>query len=168
MINSEDKEKFADINPELDEFIPKETISFPSFILVNNNNINNIEQLRKIKEEILSFDFVNDVVYDEKAYTMFFDKKELLNKYKNIFKVIFYVIIFLFILKLLFFLIKDLYKDIMFELGGGILLGIFAYMIICLRTVFSQSSIFILNWQVLYIIIPLSLMFTLLTKESNA
>ena len=168
MITAEDQDKFAQINPELDDVVPKESMIFPTFILVNDNKINSMEELNKIKEDLLTLDFVDDVVYDQKAYTMFFDTKELLNKYKSIFKVVFCIIIFLFVLKFLFFVIKELYRDIVWEIGSGILLSIFAYMIICLITVFNQSSIFILNWQILYVLIPLSLMVTLLTKESNA
>lgn len=168
MVTSADYDKFEQINPELDEVVPKESISFPNFILVNENNINSIEELNKIKEDLLALDFVDDVVYDQKAYTMFFENKETLNIYKNIFKVIFCIIIFLFVLKFLFFVIKDLYRDIIWEIGSGIMLGVFAYMIICLITVFNQNPVFLLNWQILYVLIPLSLMFTLLTKESNA
>lgn len=168
MVTSADYDKFEQINPELDEVVPKESMSFPNFILVNENNINSIEELNKIKEDLLALDFVDDVVYDQKAYTMFFENKETLNIYKNIFKVIFFIIIFLFILKFLFFVIKELYRDIIWETGSGIVLGVFAYMIICLITVFNQNPVFLLNWRILYVLIPLSLMFTLLTKESNA
>jgi hypothetical protein len=168
MVTSADYDKFEQINPELDEVVPKESMSFPNFILVNENNINSIEELNKIKEDLLALDFVDDVVYDQKAYTMFFENKETLNIYKNIFKVIFCIIIFLFVLKFLFFVIKELYRDIIWETGSGIVLGVFAYMIICLITVFNQNPVFLLNWRILYVLIPLSLMFTLLTKESNA
>lgn len=168
MITSENQDKFAQINPELDDVVPKESMIFPAFILVNDNKINSKKELNKIKEDLLALDFVDDVVFDQKAYTMFFETKELLNQYKSIFKVVFCIIIFLFVLKLLFFLIKELYKVIMKEIGSGIILGILSYMIICLITVFNQDPVFILNWQILYVLIPLSFMFTLLTKESNA
>ncbi len=168
MITSDDQDKFAQINPELDDVVPKESMIFPTFILVNDNKINSMEELNRIKEELVALDFVDDVVYDQKAYTMFFDKKALLNNYKDIFKIVFCIIIFLFVLKFLFFVIKELYRVIMQEIGSGILLGVLAYMIICLITVFNQSPVFILNWQILYVLIPLSFMFTLLTKESNA
>ena len=168
MITSENQDKFAQINPELDDVVPKESMIFPAFILVNDNKINSKKELNKIKEELLALDFVDDVVFDQKAYTMFFETKELLNQYKSIFKVVFCIIIFLFVLKLLFFLIKELYKVIMKEIGSGIILGVLSYMIICLITVFNQDPVFILNWQILYVLIPLSFMFTLLTKESNA
>ena len=168
LIDSGNSEKFSEINPELDNIIPKESIFFPTFILANIKNINNLNELENLKNEILNIDNVEDFVYDQKAYKIFFDNKELLNKYKKVFKFIFFIIIFLFVLKLLFFLIKNLYRDILFEVCCGLLLGLCAYAIICLITIFNQSNIFILSGQILYIINPLSSMLTLLTKESNA
>ncbi|MBR3627646.1 MAG: hypothetical protein IKN42_02225 [Elusimicrobia bacterium] len=168
VINSTDSDKFTEINPELDNYIPKEEINFPDFILANITDINDMGELENLKNEILSFENVEDFVYDQKAYKMFFDYKHLLNKYKKIFKIIFIVIIFLFVLKLVFFMIKNLYKDILLEIGCGLLMGLVAYAIICLAPTFHQDNIFILSGQVLYILIPFSSMFTLLTKESNA
>lgn len=168
IVNSTDSDKFAEINPEVDDVVPKEAIKFPNFILANIKDINNINELEILKNEILNIEKVEDFVYDQKAYKIFFDNKILLNKYKEIFKVIFFVIIFLFILKLLFFIIKNLYRDIVSEIIGGLLIGFVAYAIICLVPMFNQDNIFILSGQVLYILIPFSSMFTLLTKESNA
>ena len=168
LIDSGNSEKFAEINPELDNVIPKESMFFPSFILANINDVNNLNELENLKNEILNIENVEDFVYDQKAYKIFFDNKTLLNKYKKVFKFIFFTIIFLFVLKLLFFIIKNLYKDILFEIVGGLLIGLCAYAIICLVTIFNQSNIFILSGQILYIIIPFSSMLTLLTKESNA
>ena len=168
IVNSTDLDKFSEINSELDNVIPKESINFPNFILANIVNINNINDLENLKKEILNIEEVEDFVYDQKAYKMFFDHKQLLNKYKKIFKLIFVTTIFLFILKLLFFMIKSLYKDILLEIVYGLLIGLVSYAIICLAPIFHQDNIFILNGQILYIIVPLSSMFTLLTKESNA
>ena len=168
IINSTDFNKFVEINSELDNIVPKEVINFPNFILANIININNISELENLKNEILNIEIVEDFVYDKKAYTMFFDKKQLLNKYKKIFKNIFIMIIVLFVLKILFFMIKSLYKDILLEICCGLLMGLIAYVLICLATTIYQDNIFILSGQVLYIIIPFSSMFTLLTKESNA
>ena len=167
LISSEDSERFNNINPELETVIPKEAMSFPSFILANGVNINDLNELKSVKSDLLNFDFIEDVVYDQKAYKMFFDNKILLNKYQKVFRIIFYVIIVIFFLKFLFYVIKSLYKDILFEMSCGILLGLCAYAIICLITIFNQSSIFMLSGQVLYILIPLSSMITLVTKESN-
>lgn len=168
IINSTDFDKFAEINSEIDNVIPKEAVIFPNFILANIININNINELERLKNEILSVENVEDFVCDKKAYTMFFDNKQLLNKYKKIFKIVFVVIIFLFVLKLLFFMIKSLYKDILLEILCGFFMGLAAYVIICLAMTFHKDNIFILSVQILYIIVPLSSMFTLLTKESNA
>ncbi len=166
-VNYYDSEKFSQINPELEDTIAKDAILFPSFMLATTKNIDSFTELKKLKEDLLSLEFINDVVYDQKAYKMFFDNRELLNKYNKVFRIIFYVIIVIFFLKFLFYVIKSLYKDILFEMSCGILLGLIAYAIICLITIFNQSNIFMLSGQILYILIPLSSMITLVTKESN-
>ncbi len=167
-VNSADSEKFDEINSEINGTIPKESITFPSFLLANITNINSLKELESLENEILSIENVEDFVYDRKAYKMFFDNRELLNKYKKVFNFIFFIIIFLFVLKFLFFVIKSLYREILIEIAGGVLISLCAYAIICLVTVFNQSNMFILSGQVLYIVMPLSSMLTLLTKESNA
>lgn len=167
IVNSTDLDKFSEINSELDNVIPKESINFPNFILANIVNINNINDLENLKKEILNIEEVEDFVYDQKAYKMFFDNRILLNRYKKVFKIVFYLIIVIFFLKFLFYILKTLYKDILFEMSCGILLGLCAYAIICLITIFNQNNIFMLSGQVLYILIPLSSMVTLVTKESN-
>ena len=83
IINSTDFDKFSEINSELDNTIPKESVSFPDFILANIINVNSINELESLKKEILSIEKVEDFVYDQKAYKMFFDNKQLLNKYEN-------------------------------------------------------------------------------------
>lgn len=167
LVSSEDSERFNNINPELESFVPKEAMIFPSFILANGININSLKELQSVKNDLLNFEFIEDVVYDQKAYKMFLDNRILLNKYKKIFKIFFCLMIIVFVLKILFFIIKNLYKDILTEIGFGILAGLCAYAIICLTTIFNQDPIFMLSGQVLYVIIPLSSMVSLLTKESN-
>jgi hypothetical protein len=166
-ISSADSFKFNQINPEFENVVPKESMSFPSFILANIVNVDNLKELEKLKEELLNLDFVTDVVVDNKAFKMFFEDKEILDKYKKIFKIIFCLMLIVFILKILFFLIKSLFKDILLEFVFGALLGLLAYAVICLITIFNQDTVFMLNVQVLYIVVPLSFMVTLLTKEAN-
>lgn len=167
LVSSEDSERFHNISPELENIVPKEAMIFPSFVLANGININNLDELKSIKIDLVTLEFIEDVVYDQKAYKMFFDNRILLNKYKKVFKIAFYLIIVIFFLKFLFYILKTLYKDILFEMSCGILLGLCAYAIICLITIFNQNNIFMLSGQVLYILIPLSSMVTLVTKESN-
>jgi len=167
LVSSEDSARFNDINPELETVVPNEAMVFPSFVLANGVNINSLDELKSIKIDLVNLEFIEDVVYDQKAYKMFFDNRILLNKYKKVFKTVFYLIIVIFFLKFLFYILKTLYKDILFEMSCGILLGLCAYAIICLITIFNQNNIFMLSGQVLYILIPLSSMVTLVTKESN-
>ncbi len=166
-VNSYDSDKFSKINPELETVIPKDAIVFPSFMLANIMNMDALAELEKLKSELLNLDFINEIVYDQKAYKMFFDNKMLLNKYHKIFRIVFYAIIAVFFLKLLFYILKGLYKDILFEMFCGILLGLCAYALICLATIFKQNDIFMLSGQILYVLVPLSSMITLVTKESN-
>ena len=166
-INSFDNSKFLEISSYIEKDVLKEIINFPHFIIADRSNINSFYELENFKNELLSLEFAEDVVYDQKAYKMFFDNKELLDTYQKIFLVIFYVMIFLFVLKLLFFIIKNLNREILFEIGYGILLGLIAYIVICLITIFNHNSVFVLDWQVLYMVLPLSSMFCLLTKETN-
>lgn len=167
LVSSEDSARFNDINPELETVVPNEAMAFPSFVLANGVNINSLDELKSIKIDLVNLEFIEDVVYDQKAYKMFFDNRILLNRYKKVFKIVFYLIIVIFFLKFLFYILKTLYKDILFEMSCGILLGLCAYAIICLITIFNQNNIFMLSGQVLYILIPLSSMITLVTKESN-
>ena len=167
LVSSEDSARFNDINPELETVVPNEAMVFPSFVLANGVNINSLDELKSIKIDLVNLEFIEDVVYDQKAYKMFFDNRILLNKYKKVFKIVFYLIIVIFFLKFLFYILKTLYKDILFEMSCGILLGLCAYAIICLITIFNQNNIFMLSGQVLYVLIPLSSMVTLVTKESN-
>lgn len=167
LVSSEDSARFNDINPELENVVPNEAMVFPSFVLANGVNINSLDELKSIKIDLVNLEFIEDVVYDQKAYKMFFDNRILLNRYKKVFKTVFYLIIVIFFLKFLFYILKTLYKDILFEMSCGILLGLCAYAIICLITIFNQNNIFMLSGQVLYILIPLSSMVTLVTKESN-
>jgi len=167
LVSSEDSARFNDINPELETVVPNEAMVFPSFVLANGVNINSLDELKSIKIDLVNLEFIEDVVYDQKAYKMFFDNRILLNKYKKVFKTVFYLIIVIFFLKFLFYILKTLYKDILFEMSCGILLGLCAYAIICLITIFNQNNIFMLSGQVLYVLIPLSSMVTLVTKESN-
>lgn len=167
-IDSSSFEKLVEINPELKDVVPEETVLLPNIVLLNNISVNSYEKLEELRNNLLELDFVQDVIYDVKAYNIFFKYKNLFEEYKKIFKIIFFVILFIFILKFLFFILKSLYKDILFEVVYGIVEAFIAYTIICLFLVFEQNTIFILNWHILYFIVPLSSMISLITKESNA
>lgn len=161
-------DKILEITPELSSVVNNDFITFPRFVVVKNLLVNSVEEIEQLKNEILQLDFVEDFVYDQKAYKMFFDNKRNLNSYKNIFYYCFVFICVIFILKFLFFMLKGLFKDIFIEIISGGALGLVAYALICLvAPFFNQSQNFILDWQVLYVVVPLSFMITLLTKESN-
>ena len=72
LVSSEDSARFNDINPELETVVPNEAMVFPSFVLANGVNINSLDELKSIKIDLVNLEFIEDVVYDQKAYKMFF------------------------------------------------------------------------------------------------
>lgn len=167
-IDSSSFEKLIEINPELEEIVPNETVLLPNIVLLNNVSVENYENLEELKNELLELDFVQDVVYDVKAYKLFFKYKMLFEEYRKIFSVTFFAVILIFVLKVLFFMLKSLYKDILSEIVYGMFAGFAAYAVICLCSIIEQNVLFILDWHVLYFIVPLSSMISLITKETNA
>lgn len=162
------KDKFLEITPELENVINNDFMTFPKFVIVNNVLVNSVEEMEQLKKEILQIEFVEDFIYDKKVYKMFCDNKKLLNSYKEIFYYCFIVVCMIFVIKFIFYILKGFYKEVCFELSSGLVLGLLACALICLSApLFNQNQIFILDWQVLYIVVPLSFMTTLLTKESN-
>jgi cell division protein FtsX len=162
------KDKFLELTPELENVIKNDFMTFPRFVIANNVSVNSIEEIEQLKSEILQKDFVEDFIYDKKAYKNFYDTKKLLNDYKKIFYYCFITICVIFMIKFIFYILKGFYRDIYIELLIGLIISLLTYAIICILALFfNQNHIFILDWQVLYIIVPLSFMTTLLTKESN-
>ena len=45
-VNCYDSEKFSEINPELEDVIPKDAILFPSFMLASTEDINTFQELK--------------------------------------------------------------------------------------------------------------------------
>ena len=168
-IDADSFNKFAEENSALAEFVPKETFTMPAFALVNNVKVKNFNELNNLKKELLEADFIDDVTYDEQAYKLLFKYKSLFSAYRDFCTMLFLVMTVILILKILLFTVKGLIKDVFLEMGFGILAALFAYIAVCLALIIdSSNSIFILDYHILYVVIPLSLMIYLVTKESNA
>ena len=72
------------------------------------------------------------------------------------------------IFKVLLFAVKGLAGDIFFEAGLGILASLLAYAFMCIAfAVYPDNNIFALDYHVLFVAVPLSLMINLITKEAN-
>ena len=162
------KDKFLEITPELENIIDNDFVSFPKFITADNVLVQSVEEMEQLKSEILKIEFVEDFIYDEKAYRKFCDNKKLLNDYQKIFYYCFIFLCTIFAVKFIFYILKCFYRDICFEFLSGLILCLLACAIICLiAPLFNKNQIFIIDWQVLYIVAPISFMVTLLTKETN-
>lgn len=160
--------KAVELNPELSEIFSQEEIHYPAYVLANKPNVKNIKALEDIKNEIKLLDFVDDVAYDNKAYTLLFDNLSLVCKYNKVFIIFLILGVIIFLAKLVLFCLKKQFKNILMDLFIGFAISLFAYIVICLVAVISKNPIFVLNWQILYFILPLGMIMSFITKETNA
>ncbi len=160
-------DKFIEQSPELKDIALKEISHIPAFVTVNNLKAVSISEMENLKEELLKEDCIDDVVFDAKAYGIFFKYKKLFTKYREIFSFVFFIISAIFILKVLFFTIKGLYKSIFVEVLGGAVSAVAAYAVICLFMIADNDAVFVLDWKILYYVVPLGCMLSLITKEAD-
>ncbi|MDD2524410.1 MAG: hypothetical protein PHG84_04125 [Endomicrobiaceae bacterium] len=160
--------KAVELNPELVNITPENTISYPCYVLVNNVSAVNMQQLEEIKTEISSIVFVKDVVYDVKAFELFFNNINLLLNYEKIFYYISFFIVIVFFSKLILFILKKKFREIIYEILYGCFSALFGYVIICICAAMIHNSIFILDWHILFILIPFGAIISFMMKESNA
>ena len=161
-------DKAVELNPELLEIFSQEEIHYPAYVLANRPKVKNIKNLEDIKTEIKLLDFVEDVAYDKKAYSLFFDNLNLFLKYKKILICLFVFGFIIFLAKLMWFCLKRSFKDILTELLFGFLISVISYVVICLFAVIGKNPILVLDWQILYLIVPLGMIISFVAKETNA
>lgn len=167
-IDADSFEKFASSNPELAEFVPKENFVMPAFILVNNVKVKNLSELERLQKEFTDIDFIDEVICDIPAYKLFFKYKNLFETYRDLFTMLFLIITVMLILKILLFAIKGLIGELFFETGLGILASLLAYAAICFALIaYPENNIFVLDYHILYVVVSLSVMINLITKETN-
>lgn len=161
-------DKAVELNPELLEIFSQEEILYPAYVLANRPKVKNIKNLEDIKTEIKLLDFVEDVAYDKKAYSLFFDNLNSFLKYKKILIFLFVFGFIIFLAKLMWFCLKRSFKDILTELLFGFLISVISYVVICLFAVIGKNPILVLDWQILYLIVPLGMIISFVAKETNA
>jgi cell division protein FtsX len=160
--------KAVELSPELSEIFSQEEIHYPAYILTNKPNANDIKTLENIKTELKLLEFVDDVSYDKKAYSLFFENLNLVYQYKKILIIIFIAGFVIFVLKFILFCLKKSFKTILSDLAFGFMISILAYVFVCLLAIINKSSVFVLDWHILYLILPLGMIMSFITKETNA
>lgn len=160
--------KAVELSPELSEIFSQEEIHYPAYILTNKPNANDIKTLENIKAELKLLEFVDDVSYDKKAYSLFFENLNLVYQYKKILIIIFIAGFVIFVLKFILFCLKKSFKTILSDLAFGFIISILAYVFVCLLAIINKSSVFVLDWHILYLILPLGMIMSFITKETNA
>ncbi|MEA5000898.1 MAG: hypothetical protein VB017_03310 [Endomicrobiaceae bacterium] len=160
-------DKAVELNPELKNVVPENTISYPCYILVNNVSAENMQQLEEIKDHLSSLSFVKDVVYDAKAFEMFYKRTDLLSVYEKIYYVISLFIMTVFLIKLSLAVIKKEFKEIISETAYGCLSALAGYVIICIFAAITHNTVFVLYWHILFVIVPFGAIISFMMKESN-
>ena len=159
--------KAVELSPELSEIFSQEEIHYPAYVLANKPKANDIKMLENIKTELKLLEFVDDVSYDKKAYDLFFKNLKLLCQYNKVLLILAIFCFIIFLLKLIWFCLKKNFKAILSDLAFGCVISLLAYVFICLLAVINKNPIFILNWQILYIILPLGMIMSFVMKETN-
>ena len=159
--------KAVELSPELSEIFSQEEIHYPAYILANKPKANDIKMLENIKTELKLLEFVDDVSYDKKAYSLFFENLKLFYQYKKVLLILAIFCFMIFLLKLIWLCLKKSYRAILYDLAFGCIISILAYVFICLLAIINKNPIFILNWQILYVILPLGMIMSFVMKETN-
>ena len=159
--------KAVELSPELSEIFSQEEIHYPAYILANKPKANDIKMLENIKTELKLLEFVDDVSYDKKAYSLFFENLKLFYQYKKVLLILAIFCFMIFLLKLIWLCLKKNYRAILYDLAFGCIISLLAYVFICLLAIINKNPIFILNWQILYVILPLGMIMSFVMKETN-
>lgn len=157
----------AELNPELENIVPDDTVSYPCYVLLNNVSAVNMQQLEEINKEILSLPFVIDTAYDAKGFSLFYRNINILSEYEKIFYAISFFIGIIFLIKVMLFILKKKFKELIFEILYGFFSSLCGYVIICVLSAANHNNIFFLDWHILPFIVSLGAVISFMMKESN-
>lgn len=172
VVDYADAEKSYDVavelNPELANVIPDNTVSYPCYVLLNNVSAINMQQLEDMNNDLLALSFVKDTAYDAKGFSLFYKNISILSEYEKIFYIIAFFIVIIFLLKVMLFVLKKEFKEIIFEILYGCFSSLFGYIIICVLSAVNHNNIFFLDWHILPFVVSLGAVISFMMKESNA
>jgi len=160
--------KALETSPDLANIMPNDNKTyFPDYVVINEINAVNKQQLETIKGDLVSSDTVKDVLYDDKAFSIYFKQLDIFVFFKNFFSYIILILSILFLVKAVLYTISKKYLIIMYEILYGFSSAFAGYVIICLLASLTKNNFFVLNWHLLFFILPFGAILTFLTKEAN-
>ena len=160
--------KALETSPDLANIMPNDNKSyFPDYIVINEINAVNKQQLQAIKENLVSLETVKDVLYDNKAFDIYFKQLNIFVFFKNFFSYIVLILTIIFIIKAVLYSISKKYLILIYEILYGFSAAFAGYIIICLLASLTKNNFFVLNWNLLLYILLFGAILTFLTKEAN-
>lgn len=160
--------KALETSPDLANIMPNDNKTyFPDYIVINEINVVNKQQLEAVKEKLISSDTVKEVLYDDKAFDIYFKQLDIFVFFKNFFSYIILILTIIFVIKAVLYIISKKHLIIIYEILYGISAAFTGYIIICLLASLTKNNFFVLDWNLLIFILPFGAVLTFLTKESN-
>jgi len=157
----------AALNPSLSAGITIDNKYYPAYIIATEVAVKNSAQFSEMNDKISQLEYVSEIGYDKKAFDSYIKSIETIAVYEKIFTNIALVIFILLIIKITLYSIKGKILIFLAEAGYGALASAMAYASIAAVTAFSHQQFFILNWRMLFVLIPLGAAVSFMTKESN-
>lgn len=160
--------KALETSPDLANIMPNDNKSyFPDYITVNELNARNRTELETIKQQLISSDTVKDVLYDDKAFELYFKDLDIFNFFRNFLSYIILSIVVLFVVKIILYMMAKKYLIVLYEILYGIISSFLGYVIVCILASITANPFFVLNWNVLLYILPFGIVLTFMTKQAN-
>lgn len=160
--------KALETSPELANIMPNDDKSyFPDYITVNKLNATNKAEIENIKAQLISSDTVKDVLYDDKAFELYFKELNIFSFFKNFLSYIVLIILILFVVKAILYMLTKKFIIILYEILYGMMAAFLGYIAVCILASITGNPFFILNWDLLYYVLPFGVVLTFMTKQAN-
>jgi len=160
-------QKALALNPELLKDIELESKYYPAYAVANELKIKDRGQFNDIIVKVSGLEYVSEIGYDQKAFDLFIKTVETLSMYEKIFINLMFIVLVLFIIKATLYVIYGKVLIILTELLYGTLAALTGYASIALVASISNRQFFVLDWHMLFVLIPLGCVLSFMTKESN-
>lgn len=156
-----------ELNPGLLKDVEIESKYYPAYIIANELAIKDTGDFYDIKEQVSLLEYVSEVSYDEKGFGSYIETLENLSTYEKIFTNLALILFILFVIKATLYIIKGKLLIVSTEILYGSLGSVIGYASICIVVSISYREIFMLDWNMLFVLIPLGSAISFMTKESN-
>lgn len=160
-------QRAAALNPALLKDVELESKYYPAYVIANELKIKDIGQFSNIKEYVSLLEYVSEIAYDKKGFDTYIETVEMLSMYEKIFTNLALIIFILFVIKATLYIMNGKLLIVAMEILYGALGSVIGYTSICIVVSISYREIFMLDWNMLFVLIPMGSAISFMTKESN-